>query len=47
MTRYEVDGTLEGNRVIRLKEALPCKEGPVKVIVTPQREGAKLQERNI
>ena len=29
---------LEGNRLIRLKEPLPCKEGPVKVIVTLQSE---------
>ena len=35
---YEVEGTLEGNQLIRLKEPLPCKEGPVKVIVTPQSE---------
>ena len=36
--RYEVEGTLEGNQLIRLREPLPCKEGPVKVIVTPQTE---------
>jgi hypothetical protein len=35
---YEVEGTLEGNQLIRLKEPLPCKEGPVKVIVTPETE---------
>ncbi len=46
MTRYEVDGRLEGNQVIRLNEPLPCTEGPVKVIVTPQPQGTELQERN-
>ena len=46
MNRYEVEGTLEGNRVIRLNEPLPCKEGPVKVVVTPQPEGSQLQEQN-
>lgn len=35
---YEADGMLEGSQLIRLKEPLPCKEGPVKVIVTPQLE---------
>lgn len=35
---YEAEGTLEGNQLIRLKEPLPCKDGPVKVIVTPQSE---------
>ena len=43
---YEVEGTLEGNRLIRLKEPLPCKEGPVKVIVTPQTEETGRGERN-
>ena len=43
---YEVEGTLEGNRLIRLKEPLPCKEGPVKVIVTPQSEETGRGERN-
>ena len=43
---YEVDGTLEGNQLIRLKEPLPCKEGPVKVIVTPQSEEAGGREPN-
>lgn len=37
---YEVEGVLEGDRTIRLKEPLPCKEGPVKVIVTLQDEAA-------
>jgi len=46
MNRYEVDGTLEGSRTIRLKEPLPCKEGPVKVIVTPQTERVELEARN-
>jgi len=46
-TRYEVGGVLEGSRVIRLNEALPCKEGPVKVVVeTLQPEGTQLLERN-
>ncbi len=35
---YEADGTLEGHQLIRLKEPVPCKDGPVKVIVTPQTE---------
>ncbi|MEK7878239.1 MAG: hypothetical protein AAB285_00105 [candidate division NC10 bacterium] len=43
---YEVEGVLEGDRVIRLKEPLPCKEGPVKVIVTPQAGGTELLEPN-
>jgi hypothetical protein len=43
---YEVEGTLEGNQLIRLKEPLPCKEGPVKVIVTPQSEETGRGERN-
>ncbi len=45
MNRYEVDGTLEG-RTIRLKGPIPCKEGPVKVIVTPQTERVDLEGRN-
>jgi len=44
--RYEVEGTLEGNQLIRLKKPLPCKEGPVKVIVTPQAEESERDERN-
>lgn len=44
--QYEVEGTLEGNKLIRLKEPLPCKEGPVKVIVTPQTEETERDERN-
>lgn len=43
---YEAEGMLEGDRVIRLKEPLPCKDQPVKVIVTPQTETANLRERN-
>ena len=43
---YEVEGVLEGDRMIRLKEPLPCKEGPVKVIVTPQGETAGPRETN-
>ena len=45
MDRYEVDGTLEG-RTIRLKDSIPCKEGPVKVIVTPQTERVEVNGRN-
>lgn len=44
--QYEVKGMLEGNRLIRLNEPLPCKEGPVKVVVTPHPEEAELDERN-
>lgn len=44
--QYEVEGTLEGSQLIRLKEPLPCKEGPVKVIVTPQSEETGRGERN-
>lgn len=43
---YEVEGTLEGNQLIRLKDPLPCKEGPVKVIVTPQSEEAGRGQSN-
>lgn len=43
---YEAEGMLEGDRVIRLKDPLPCKDQPVKVIVTPQTETANLRERN-
>jgi hypothetical protein len=32
---YEVEGVLEGDRVIRLRAPLPCGEGPVRVSVTP------------
>jgi|GEM_PF-2892510 len=32
----EGEGILDGDRVIRLNEPLPCKDGPVKVIVTAQ-----------
>lgn len=39
--QYEADGVLEDNQVIRLKEPLPCKAGPVKVIVTPQLEASE------
>ena len=46
-SRYEVGGVLEDSRVIRLNEPLPCKEGPVKVVIeTLQPEGAQLLERN-
>lgn len=43
---YEMEGMLEGNQVIRLKEPLPCREGPVKVIVTPQTQVAELRGTN-
>jgi hypothetical protein len=46
-SRYEVGGVLEDSRVIRLNEPLPCKEGPVKVVIEPlQLEGAPLLRRN-
>ena len=46
-SRYEVGGVLENSRVIRLNEPLPCKEGPVKVVIeTLQPEGTQLPERN-
>ena len=45
--RYEVGGVLEDSRVIRLNEPLPCKEGPVKVVVeTTEPEGTRLLKRN-
>ena len=31
--RYEVGGVLEDSRLIRLNEPLPCKQGPVKVVI--------------
>lgn len=43
---YEAEGMLEGDRVIRLKDPLPFKGGPVKVIVTPHPEATEVQERN-
>lgn len=43
---YEADGTLEGNQLIRLKEPLPCKDGPVRVIVTPHTEETGRGDRN-
>ena len=45
--RYEVGGVLEDSRVIRLNEPLPCKKGPVKVVIEPlEAEGTQLLERN-
>jgi hypothetical protein len=44
--RYEVEGRLEGNRLIRLNEPIPCNEGPVRVIVKPLVEGADLGQQN-
>jgi len=43
---YEREGVLEGDRVIRLKEPLPCKEGPVKVTVAPEGEAPEPAESN-
>jgi hypothetical protein len=43
---YERDGVLEGDCLIRLKEPLPCKEGPVKVTVAPEAEVAEPAEGN-
>ena len=31
--RYEVGGVLEDSRLIRLNEPIPCKQGPVKVVI--------------
>lgn len=31
--RYEVGGVLVDSRLIRLNEPLPCKQGPVKVVI--------------
>jgi len=30
---YKVGGVLEDSRLIRLNEPLPCKQGPVKVVI--------------
>jgi hypothetical protein len=43
---YEVEGVLEGNQVIRLKEPLPYPGGPVRVIVTQHCGTAGLHEQN-
>ncbi len=43
---YEVEGRLEGNRLIRLNEPIPCNEGPVRVIVKPLAEGADIGQQN-
>ena len=46
-SRYEVGGVLEDSRVIRLNEPLPCKEGPVKVVVeTLEPERSPLLKQN-
>ena len=46
-SRYEVGGVLEDSRMIRLNEPLPCKKGPVKVVIeTLQPEGTHLPEPN-
>ena len=45
--RYEVGGVLEDSRLIRLNEPLPCKQGPVKVVIEPiQPETAQRLQRN-
>jgi hypothetical protein len=45
--RYEVGGVLEDSRVIRLNEPVPCKEGPVKVVIeTLQPEETQSLARN-
>jgi len=47
MTRhYEVEGVLENGRLIRLNEPLPCKKGPVKVVVETLAAESHLPERN-
>ena len=47
MTRhYEVEGVLENSRVIRLNEPLPCKTGPVKVVIETLQAESPLRERN-
>ena len=44
-SRYEVGGVLEDSRMILLNEPLPCKKGPVKVVIeTLQPEGTHLPE---
>ncbi len=44
--RYEADGVLEDGRLIRLRKRLPCREGPVKVVVTLT-GGASSRRRNL
>ena len=46
--RYEVGGVLEDSRLIRLNEPLPCKQGPVKVVIetTLQPEATHALQRN-
>lgn len=45
--RYEVGGVLDDSRVIRLNEPLPCKQGPVKVVVEAlEPQGNRLLEQN-
>ena len=44
--QYEAEGVLESDRVIRLNKPLPCKEGPVKVVVTPQSGEAEPRATN-
>jgi hypothetical protein len=43
---YEREGVLEGDRVIRLKDPIPCAQGVVKVTVTRETEGAESQGPN-
>ena len=45
--RYEVSGVLEDSRLIRLNEPLPCKQGPVRVVIeTLQPEATRALQRN-
>jgi len=47
MTRhYEVKGVLENGRLVRLNEPLPCKKGPVKVVIETLAAESHLPERN-
>lgn len=43
---YEVDGVLEGDRLIRLRDPLPCGEGPVRVSVTPLNQPGGIRTSN-
>ena len=45
--RYEVGGVLENGRLIRLNEPLPCKQGPVRVVIeTLPPEATQSPQRN-
>jgi hypothetical protein len=43
---YEVEGVLENGPLIRLNEPLPCKKGPVKVVVETLAAESLLPEQN-